>query len=216
MTGYKCKIVSWDEVAKWSEELARKIMEKNFKVDVVVGLTRGGWVPARIMCDHLQTKSLYAIKTEHWGITATKTGNARIAQKLGVNIENKNVLVMDDITDTGESLSLAMEHVQSLKPKKAHSATLLHITHSKIVPDFYTVEVPKEDWTWFIFPWNFNEDMRTIVQQILVKEKSLNEMMDELEESYSLRLNSFVIEKTLRDLKSTGAVMENGDRWIKC
>lgn len=163
MEDTKCRLVTWDEIASWTRTLARKVRDHGFIPDVVVGLTRGGWVPARLLCDHFSIKNLYSVKTEHWGLTATKDGSAKLAAPLGVDVSGKRVLVVDDITDTGQSLQLALNHVRSLGPAGSRTGTLLHITHSMIVPDYYTVEVPKEDWTWFIFPWNFNEDIRNFV-----------------------------------------------------
>jgi len=44
---FRCKLVTWDEIAQWTETVARKITETGFRPTVVIGLTRGGWVPAR-------------------------------------------------------------------------------------------------------------------------------------------------------------------------
>jgi len=163
MEGFRCMLVSWKHIESWVSQIMKK-MEKNvYKPDVIIGLSRGGLVPARIISDYLQLKDLYAIKTEHWGITATPDGQARITQGLPINIEGKKVLLVDDITDTGQSLSVAFEYVKNFNPDELKTATLLHITRSKFIPDFYAEEVPEEEWTWFIFPWNVYEDLTTII-----------------------------------------------------
>jgi hypothetical protein len=162
----KCKVVTWSEIDHWAEQVACKMDESGYRPDVVVGLTRGGWVPARMLCDQLVCKNLFSIKVEHWGITAQTDNKAKLVQELGVDVRGKKVLLVDDITDTGESLKLSLDHVKSKDPADVRCATLLHITHSKIVPDFYGVEVRKEDWRWFIFPWNFKEDMRNLIGKL--------------------------------------------------
>jgi hypothetical protein len=162
----KCKVVTWSEIDLWAESVACKMEKSGYVPDVVVGLTRGGWVPARILCDQLVCKNLFSIKVEHWGITAQTDNRAKLVQELGVDIKGKKVLLVDDITDTGESLKLSLEHVKSKGPSDVKCATLLHITHSKVVPDFYGVEVRKENWRWFIFPWNFKEDMRNLIGKL--------------------------------------------------
>jgi len=146
---FHCQLVSWKDIELWSKDVAKKV--EDYAPDVIIGLTRGGWVPARLLCDFLVEKNLCSIKTEHWGITARKDSKARLAQGLNVNVRGKKVLLMDDITDTGMSMELALSHVAGKMPGAMKSATLLHIEGARIEPDYYSVFVPKEKWTWFVF-----------------------------------------------------------------
>jgi hypoxanthine phosphoribosyltransferase len=209
---FRCRLVSWDEIANWTFGLGGKIKQSEFAPEVIVGLTRGGWVAARLLCDLLGIKRLYAVKVEHWGITAQPDGKARLMQGLTTDISDRNVLVVDDITDTGESLALATEHVGEAGPRDLRSATVLHITHSTFEPDFYEIEVPKEEWAWFIFPWNVHEDLRTIVPKALDgTARPVSEIQDTLQSDFQLALDLDVIEATLSELtESHVAIKENG------
>lgn len=200
----KCRVVLWEEIDRWAEDVASKIRKSGFKPDVVIGLTRGGWVPARILCDNLVCKNLFSIKIEHWGITAQTDMKAKLVQELNHDIAGKNVLVVDDITDTGESLILALEHLKKKNPKEIRSATLLHITHSKIEPDYYSVRVPKEEWRWFIFPWNFKEDVDNLIGKIAAKTDDPAELADLMHEIYDIKKNKNTIEKVIRHLEERG------------
>jgi len=212
---FRCKLVSWDEISEWTADVADKIRDCGCRPTVIIGLTRGGWVPARLLCDHLKVKKLYAVKTEHWGITANPDGRALLTQELNINIESDSVLVVDDITDTGESMTLAMAHLFKMKPRELRSATLLHITHSKIEPEFYTVEVPKEKWTWFIFPWNLREDMRTILPKTLHGPKNVKELGAAFKKQFYIAPPEYVIKSALRDLQAEGKVLRRGAKWEK-
>ena len=96
---FRAKLVTWSEIEKWCETINRKMLE-DFKPDVIIGLSRGGLVPARILSDINLIKDLYAIKTEHWGLTATVDGTAVLKYGLNVPVEGKKVIIVDDITDT--------------------------------------------------------------------------------------------------------------------
>ncbi|MEM0331803.1 MAG: phosphoribosyltransferase, partial [Archaeoglobaceae archaeon] len=48
----KCLQYSWEEINELCKNLARKIKNSGFSPDVVVAVARGGWVPARLICDH--------------------------------------------------------------------------------------------------------------------------------------------------------------------
>jgi hypoxanthine phosphoribosyltransferase len=208
---FKCKIVSWEEIRDWSEALSEKIRAGGHKPTVVIGLTRGGWVPARLICDHLGVKRLYAVKTEHWGVTANPDGKALLTVELNIDVSKENVLIVDDITDTGESLTLALKHVKDMRPQELRSATLLHISHSKIAPDYYSKEVPKEDWTWFIFPWNLHEDLRTLLPKTLHDAKSVADIRRNFRTQFQIDVPEHLVQRTLEDLQAAGKLGEHTD-----
>jgi hypoxanthine phosphoribosyltransferase len=193
--------------------VASQIRKNEYSPTVVIGLTRGGWVPARLICDHLHVKKLYAVKTEHWGVTATQDGKALLTQECAVDVKNEKVLIMDDITDTGESLALALSHLTELNPKVLKSATLLHIAHSKMEPDFYAEEVPESRWTWFIFPWNLHEDMRTILPKTLYEARSVPQIQEAFKNQFMIDVPDALIRRTLKDLKEMGKVEVSGHKW---
>ncbi|HKJ96220.1 MAG TPA: phosphoribosyltransferase, partial [Thermoplasmataceae archaeon] len=165
---FRAKIVSWTDIENWCDRIRHKVME-DYVPDTIIGIARGGLVPARILSDRMWIKDLLSVKTEHWGITATKDGEATLKDSLNGTLEGKRVLVVDDITDTGESLRIASEHVKSLKPESLKTATMLHITRSGFLPDYYAEAIEEKAWTWFIFPWNIYEDLDNLVGRSLVK-----------------------------------------------
>ncbi len=90
---FRCKLVTWEEVVDWTAVVAEKMRKCDCRPTVIIGLTRGGWVPARMLCDHMMVKRLYAVKTEHWGMTASPDGKACLTQELNVDVGNERVLV---------------------------------------------------------------------------------------------------------------------------
>ena len=210
---FHCRMVSWKDIEHWSKDVVRKVRESGYEPDIVIGLSRGGLVPARLVSDYLNIKDLYAVKTEHWGLTATRDGKAKLAQGLQVDIEGKKVLIVDDITDTGQSLKLALEHIINHNPRETKTATLLHITHSKYVPDYYSEEVPEDNWTWFIFPWNVYEDLRNLVQKTLYRRRSTREIKDAMREQFDIDVNMRLISEVLKDLQRMDVVRKEGGKW---
>lgn len=209
MKGFRCMLVSWKNIEEWVKVVIEKIEGDGYRPDIIIGLARGGLVPARLISDRMQLKDLYAVKTEHWGITATPDGQARITQTLPIDISGKRVLVVDDITDTGQSLSLAVNHVKSLGPSEMKSATLLHILHSKYVPDYYANEVPEDKWTWFIFPWNVYEDLTNITLKILEEKSASIQSLQRIYEEY------FYIKPTVSQLRETLSILVKKGRVVR-
>ncbi len=215
MDSFRSKIVTWDEISKWTLDVARQIRDCNCRPTVIIGLTRGGWVPARLLCDHLHVKKLYAVKTEHWGITANQNGKALLTQELNASIENESVLIVDDITDTGESLKLAVKHIEEMSPRDIQIATLLHITRSKVEPTFYSVKVSEEEWTWFVFPWNLHEDLRTLLPKTLKEGRTEDEIREAFKQQFQIEVSEDLVRSTLKDLEAEKKVRRQGRVWVR-
>jgi len=161
----RCRRTTWREIDALADTVASAVRAAGPAPDTIVGLTRGGWVPARMLADRLGVKRMLALRAQHWGVTATANGRAELGDALTQRLEGRNVLVVDDITDTGESLALATEHVASLGPSSLQSAALLHIAHSKFRPTFWGEEIPRDAWVWVVFPWNYWEDLVTLAKR---------------------------------------------------
>ncbi len=158
----RCRRATWEDVDRWAGRLEDRIRGANAVPETIVGLTRGGWVPSRVLADRLGIHHLLSLRARHWGVTATPDGKAELTEGLSGPVKGHSVLVVDDITDTGESLALAIEHVRAAEPTRVESATFLHITHSKHTPTYYAEEIDRNAWVWVVFPWNYWEDLRTL------------------------------------------------------
>lgn len=211
---FKAKIVSWTDIENWCDSIRHKVME-DYEPDTIVGIARGGLVPARILSDRMWIKDLLSIKTEHWGITATKDGEATLKSSLNSGLDGKKVLLIDDITDTGESLRIATEHVKGLKPDALKTATMLHITRSGFTPDYFAEKVEEKAWTWFIFPWNIYEDLDNLVGRLLVKPMDTLEVKKALQDDYELNTDAVDLEGVMKEFERAGKFIQNGGKWSK-
>ncbi|MGC9119051.1 MAG: phosphoribosyltransferase [Thermoproteus sp.] len=178
------KVVKWDEIVSWARKLAENIRSSGWSPDVVVAIARGGYVPARLLCDFLGVQDLLSVQVVHWPGAAQVAEKAYVKYGLSVDLSGKNVLVMDDIVDTGDSVVLAKEVVERCcRPKSVKTAALQVITSTtKFVPDYYAVEV--RDWYWYQYPWTALEDMSSFIVRMLREEKQQLWTLDRLMEKF--------------------------------
>jgi hypoxanthine phosphoribosyltransferase len=207
---FECEVMDWNLFYRLARNVAKKINSSDYKPDLIIGLARGGWVLARILCDLIGVKDLVSLKVEHWGITATPDGKAKLKYPFKVDLKGKNVLVVDDITDTGESMCVAVEYIKSLQPSEIRTAALRHITSSKFIPDYFGEEIT---WRWVIFPWNFTEDMCNIITKVCKRlsinpegDVDLKQIRNELKQFYTIDTNEETIDEILGELKRRGLV----------
>ncbi|MCK4438686.1 phosphoribosyltransferase [Candidatus Bathyarchaeota archaeon] len=190
--------MDWRLFAELSEKVAEKIVDSGWQPDFMVGLARGGWVLSRVLCDYLGVKDIVSLKVEHWGVTATPDGKARIKYPFDVDLTGRRVLVVDDITDTGESMIVAMDYVNEKNPLEVKTAALRHIEGSKFTPDYYGDMIT---WRWVIFPWNYVEDMVNLVPKACEDDSSPEEIKKAMREKFSIEVPEEDIEKALNEIK---------------
>ncbi len=159
-----CKVLSWESIHAAAKSVANQIKKSGFLPDYVVAIARGGVVPARLLCDELHLKNFISIKADHWGITASKDGKATLRHGTLVDLSSKKVLLVDDITDTGESMQISKEYLESLNPEVVKTVAFYHLTGSNFTPDFYGKE---EEWSWMIWPWNYKEDVVNLMSKFI-------------------------------------------------
>jgi hypoxanthine phosphoribosyltransferase len=202
---FECQVMDWNYFYRLARQVADKINSSGYKPDIIVGLARGGWVLARVLCDFVGVKDLVSLKVEHWGVTATPDGTAKLKHPLNVDITGKKVLVVDDITDTGESMRVTVEYLKSLNPAEIRTAALQHLTCAKFKADYVGEVLP---WRWVIFPWNFTEDMCTLIPKAckclkveLDGDVDITQIKDGLKQLYTIDVTEEVIEDMLKEIK---------------
>ncbi len=197
---FKCEILSWESVAGDAKRLSKVLKKSTYKPDIVVAIGRGGLVPARILCDYLHIKDLTTIKVEHWGITATPDKRAVVRYPLNTNIKDKKVLLVDDITDTGDTLRVSIQYLKSFKPREIRTAVIIHKTTSKFIPDYYIKKVSM--WRWIIFPWHVWEDLTTFIKEMKTQGiQSIKGIRNELKRKYCLDVKAETVKEILSEIK---------------
>jgi len=162
-----CRLVSWEEAYQLSHRLARSIKSSGYRPQLVIAIGRGGYVPARIVCDFLLHNLLTSFKIEHWDIAASKRPEAAVRFPLAVDVRGQSVLIIDDVTDTGETLRAAIDYVKDLGAGEIRTGVMQHKTTSPVVPDFYAEEV--KEWVWIIYPWAVHEDLVGFAEKVLAE-----------------------------------------------
>ncbi len=161
-------ILSWRDVYNLTLQISEKIVDSGFKPDVIVGIARGGWIPARILSDVLYMETLQNIRIEYYTDVGEKGKEPKITQPLTGSMEGKTVLIVDEVADTGDTLHHAIEHVKNLGVKEVRTAVLHYKPSSIVVPDFYMVKTK----SWTVYPWENRESIISLVKIFREEDKS--------------------------------------------
>lgn len=222
---FSCMVVDWDYAYDLCKDVSEEIKAAGFEPEVIIGVARGGWFLARVLCDFFLLKDLLSLKMEHWGITATITGNATMKYGLDEEaksrLKGKKVLIADDVTDTGDSINLVVKYVKSLGVKDVKTATLHHKTSSSFTPDFYGELI--REWKWVVYPWSIYEDVMELAGKVLAKGAkglSVGELRTAMKEEFDFYVPYHQLKEVLENMAFHGKIKskkEGGRRmWLLC
>tara|TARA_A100001015_G_scaffold8875_1_gene10827 strand:- start:18099 stop:18665 length:567 start_codon:yes stop_codon:yes gene_type:complete len=178
----KKKYYSWQEVERMCVSIVNQMYKDNWRPDYIVGITRGGNVPATIIsnmtgirCDAIkislrdddsQTESNCWMAEDAYGYYTPET-SGEFAPGGHSTDKQKNILIVDDINDTGATFNWIMQdwesscmphHLEVWEKVWGGNVRFATLTEN-VASDFglvrYTChEVNKaEEDVWLVYPW---------------------------------------------------------------
>lgn len=142
--------VSWDQIHRDARALAWRLDGKgpdNGAWRAVVGITRGGLVPAMIVSRELDIRTVDTISVQSYAHQDRNEARVIKSPQAELMGDGTGILIVDDLVDSGKTLEL----VRSLYPK-AHFATVYAKPAGKPLVDTFITEVSQD--TWIFFPWD--------------------------------------------------------------
>ncbi len=136
--------------------LAEKVVKSGYFPDILIGILRGGFIIARIVADALDIDDLGVVEVKFYKSIGERAERPIITQPLIMEVRDKNVLIVDDVVDSGRTLEIVSQQVRLRGAKKVKSAALFVKPRSIINPDYYIIKTNK----WILFPWELGELFR--------------------------------------------------------
>ena len=159
---------TWQDVECQTQEILRQLHVDAWRPDYVVGLTRGGLVPANLISQYLGCR-METLKVSLRDSNSESESNLWMAEDaFGHELEQpKNILIVDDINDTGATLNYIREDWPSgcfpddprwseVWGSNVRVAVLVdnESSDAKIPISYSAVDLNKaEEDSWIVFPW---------------------------------------------------------------
>ena len=156
---YHC--ISWRQLHTLTHSLTEKIQKKNIKLDLIVGIARGGLTIAHIASDFLKLPVASFTISSYKDLKQQELSD--ISYPLGRDLKNKHILLIDDVSDTGKTFIRGTAYLKELEAASVTTASPLIKPWTKYVPDFYVKEVNE----WIVFPYDMRETIEAIQTNLL-------------------------------------------------
>ena len=120
-------VLNEDEIEKMVADVAQKISDDYKDSELVlIGVLKGAFV---FMAD-LMRKITIPVKIDFVGISSYgsntfSSGKINLTKDIEINIENKDVLIIEDIVDTGLTLKYLIDYLKTFNPKSVKICALL-------------------------------------------------------------------------------------------
>lgn len=149
---------SYDDFRDGIDHIARAIEQSDFEPDFVVGIVRGGAVPAVYLSHRLKIP----VQMVHWSTRDnTEWGNESncwIPEELHGGAK---VLLVDDIVDGGDTIKELLADWQTsvagmgnIPVDNLRICCMIYNTAQDVKPHFFHKTINRnEDQRWVIFPW---------------------------------------------------------------
>ena len=153
-TNYPLVKISWEELEKLSCNIAKKILNDNKKIDLIVPILRGGMPIAMLLSSLLNVEEMACV---HIRRSIDDSPNTEFKEPIlkGITNENKitdaNVLIVDDTLDSKITLDYTIKLLKKYNPKSINIAIMYNFNKDTFNYVYSGEEVNK--YKWVIFPW---------------------------------------------------------------
>jgi hypoxanthine phosphoribosyltransferase len=145
------EVLTWERYGVAAVELGEQVRGSGFVPDIVLGIARGGLVPAASLAYALDCKNLFTMNVEFYtGVGTTLDAPVMLPPLLDTaDLVDMAVLVVDDVADTGKTLELVTDFCRG-HVAEARSAVLYEKPTTVVEADYVWRRTDR----WIDFPWS--------------------------------------------------------------
>lgn len=145
------EILTWEGFSTATDELAHEVADSDFDPEVIIGVARGGMIPAGALTYALGVKLTDAINVEFYtDVAETLPDPILLAPMLDIeSIRGRRLLVVDDVVDSGRTLALVLKLLRGFGAD-VRSAVIYAKPTTIVWPDY----IWKKTDQWIVFPWS--------------------------------------------------------------
>ena len=164
--------VSWKTFENKIHRLATNISSSEKDLEIMVAIARGGMSVAHILSDFLHLPIATFTISSYKDLKQTKM--SQISYGVGGSLQDKKILLVDDISDTGNTFIRGIEHIKEMGGASIVTASVFIKTWTSFVPDYYIAKTDR----WIVQPFEIRETIQDL-SKLMKKEGATKEKIRE-------------------------------------
>ncbi len=146
--------LTWQDVERAALRIVHKMQAEGFQPDIIISLARSGLIPAALISYCIGNKQLYTIKadfskTQTNGKIQDLRSRPILSQRIKRSLKGLKILVVDEMTVSGETLKLVSVYLKTKRPKEVRYAVLYKQPWTQFKPDYFGKLIRQ----WPLYPW---------------------------------------------------------------
>ncbi len=151
-------VLTWEDVFSRIRTLSKKIYSSGYIPDAILGIFRNGWIISRLLGDLLGVDEIGGIGIKFYRGVGETRERPLVTSGATINIRDLRILLVDDVSDSGRTLQVAIDLARLYGAREVRTATLYIKKKTMLVPDYFVEEVDR----WIVFPWEYGEVIREL------------------------------------------------------
>ena len=154
--------MTWDDLGRGARELAETVAEDGYRPDMILGIARGGLLVGGAMGYALGIKNTFTMNVEFYTGVDERLDVPMILPPVPdlVDFGDFNVLVVDDVADTGATLELVKDFCVG-KVTEVRCAVLYEKPRSVVRCEYVWRRTDR----WITFPWSAEEPVLQVLSE---------------------------------------------------
>lgn len=145
------EILTWSDFGDGTRSLAQLVADDGYEPDIILTIARGGLLPGGAVAYALSVKNVFVMNVEFYtGVDERLDFPVMLPPQLDlVDLKGTNVLIVDDVADTGATLKAVHDFCQS-SVRTVRNAVLYEKSHCLVKCEYVWRRTEK----WIDFPWS--------------------------------------------------------------
>ena len=158
---YNKKYIDWNDIEVQVLKIAKDLIKDNVRIDTIVPILKGGFIPSILIGKilNIDTYSCLHIRRSDSNLSNCDFHQPKM---LGIttteSLKNKNVLIVEDIVYSGETIKFAIEELKKHGVANIYVCTLYNFYSGNDFGKIYRGNSDPKAVDWIVFPWDYESD----------------------------------------------------------
>jgi uncharacterized protein len=150
------EVMDWGQLGDAARELATQALDDGYRPGVILGIARGGLLPAGAVAYALGVKNAFTISVEFYTGINQRLDVPMVLPPVPnlVDLSDERLLIVDDVADTGGTLQVVQDFCKG-KVAEVRTAVLYEKPRSLVKCDY----VWRRTERWITFPWSADDPL---------------------------------------------------------